>query len=141
MSDPSGPLINVGDLAQPVTTFIEKVSDCVGIIYEPRRIVRKAKAEAEADRIKALARLEIGDFERRTLNRMLAQGTREQERMENVVSKALPNIQPDAKPEELTEDWITAFFAHVRLVTDEEMQQLWARVLFVFVLEPVPSAL
>jgi hypothetical protein len=129
MSDPSAPLINIGDLAQPVTTLIEKVSDCVGILYEPSRIVKKAHAEAEADRIKALSRLEIGDLERRTLNRMLAEGTREQERMESILSKALPDIRSDAKPEALNEDWVTAFFSHARHVSDEEMQNLWARVL------------
>ena len=129
MSDPSGPLINIGDLAQPVTTLIEKVSNCVGTLYEPTRIVRKAKAEAEADRIKALARLDIGDLERRTLNRMLAEGTREQERMESILLKALPDIRSDAKPEALNEDWVTAFFGHSRHVSDEEMQNLWARVL------------
>lgn len=121
--------MNVGDLAQPFTTFIEKVSACIGILYEPKRIIKKAEAEAKADRIRALSQLELNQLEQRTLNRILTEGAKEQERMENVVSKALPNIQPDAKPEELTEDWITAFFAHVRLVTDEEMQQLWVRVL------------
>lgn len=129
MSDPSGSLFNIGDLAQPVTTLIEKVSACVGIFYEPTRIIRKAKAEAEADRIRAISRLEISDLEKRALNRILIEGAKEQERMESVLAKALPDIQPDAKPEELNEDWISAFFNHVRLVSDKEMQQLWARVL------------
>jgi hypothetical protein len=129
MSDSEGSFINIGDFAQPVNTLIEKVSAGIGLLYEPTRIVKKAKAEAEADRIKAISRLEISEQEKRTLNRIVTEGTKQQERMESVLAKALPAIQPDGKPEELNEDWITAFFNHVRLVSDEDMQQLWARVL------------
>jgi Protein of unknown function (DUF2806) len=129
MSDSPGPLINIGDLAQPVTTLIEKVSAAVGVLYEPTRIIKKAEAEAEADRIKAISRLEISDLEKRTLNRILTEGVKEQERMENVLRLALPDVQQDAKPQELNDDWIRAFFGHVRQVSDEEMQSLWARVL------------
>lgn len=131
MSDPSnsGSLINIGDLAQPATALIEKVSACIGIVYEPTRIIRKAKAEAEADRIRAISRLEVSDLEKRALNRILAAGAKEQERMEEVLSKAVPDIRPDAKPQDLEEDWLTAFFDHVRHVSDDQIQQLWARVL------------
>ena len=42
-------LINVElDLTKPVTALVEKIASGVGVLYEPRRIVLKAKADAEA---------------------------------------------------------------------------------------------
>ena len=46
--------VSLGDLAKPATVLIEKVSNAVGVLYEPRRIKKKAEAEAEAEKIKAL---------------------------------------------------------------------------------------
>jgi hypothetical protein len=42
------PIINLGGLAKPVTVLIEKISNAVGILYEPKKIVKRAKADAEA---------------------------------------------------------------------------------------------
>ena len=64
-----GSLINLGDLSKPATVLIEKVCNAVGIIYEPTRIKRQARAEVEADKIKALAQIEIRDIERREIGR------------------------------------------------------------------------
>ncbi len=44
-------LINLGDLSKPATILIKKISNAVGILYEPRRIKNTAKAEAEADKL------------------------------------------------------------------------------------------
>jgi hypothetical protein len=51
--------IDLGNLSKSATVLIKKVSDAVGILYEPRRIVKKAGAEAEAEKIKALASIKI----------------------------------------------------------------------------------
>ena len=42
------PLVNLGDLVKPIDTLIHKISDATGMLYEPRRIRRKAEAESEA---------------------------------------------------------------------------------------------
>ena len=51
----SNSLINLGDLAKPIDTLIHKISDATGVLYEPRRMRRKAKAESEAAIISAKA--------------------------------------------------------------------------------------
>ena len=38
-------------------------------------------------------------------------------------------MQADAHPENIEDDWVAHFFDRCRLISDEEMQQLWARVL------------
>ena len=55
-------LINLGDISRPATTLIEKVSDAIGGYCKPYPIKRVAKAEAEADLIKAEGQIEIDDL-------------------------------------------------------------------------------
>ena len=45
-------IINLGDLAKPATSLIEKISDAAGVLYEPARIRKKAEAEADAEIIR-----------------------------------------------------------------------------------------
>jgi Protein of unknown function (DUF2806) len=52
-----------------------------------------------------------------------------QTNMENITKKALPDLADESKPDQLDDDWLTNFFDRCRLVSDEEMQTLWSRVL------------
>ena len=122
-------VINLGDLAKPATVLIEKVSNAVGVLYEPRRIKNKAAAEAEADKIKALANIELSEIEQRGLERLVHQEGRKQENIENITAKAAKNLPPEAKTEELEEDWVAHFFDKCDKVSDETMQSLWSSLL------------
>lgn len=61
----SGPLLNIGELARPASILIEKVCNAVGILYEPTRVRRQAKAEAEAEKVRTLARIELEEIKKR----------------------------------------------------------------------------
>lgn len=75
----SGGLINLGELSKPATVLIERVSDAVGGLAKPWQIKRVASAEAEAEKIKALAQVEITDIQQRALVRMIREeGTRDE---------------------------------------------------------------
>ncbi len=54
----SNSLINLGDLSKPASILIEKISNAVGILYEPHRIRKKAEGEVDAEKIKALASID-----------------------------------------------------------------------------------
>lgn len=56
------PLAKLGDLSKPATTLIEKISEAVGGVFKPYQIVRVAKAEAEADRIRAESQIQVTDL-------------------------------------------------------------------------------
>lgn len=56
-------LVNLGDLSKPATVLIEKISDAIGALYKPRQIKRIAQAEAEAEKIKALAGIEVTEIQ------------------------------------------------------------------------------
>ena len=49
--------------------------------------------------------------------------------MEDITAKALPQLNEKAKPDSIEDDWIVNFFDKSRIVSDNEMQELWSRVL------------
>lgn len=122
-------IVNLGDLAKPATVLIEKVSSAVGILYEPRRIRKKAEAEAEAEKIKALAGIELSEIQQRGIERLIYQEARKQENIENITAQAARDLPPHADTENLDEDWIAHFFDRCEKVSDAEMQSLWSRLL------------
>lgn len=121
--------IDLGNLSKPATILIKKVSNAVGILYEPMRIVKKAKAEADAEKIKALTSIEISEIQTRGLARLVHQEGRKQENIERITAQAIESLQHDANVEELEEDWIAYFFKNCDTVSDKEMQSLWAKLL------------
>jgi len=127
MSDSS--LINLGEFTKPATVLVERVSDALGGIFKPWQIVRVATAEAEAQRIQEESQIEIDDLHRRALRRFLHEEAKKQKNIEAITQKALPDVNEKATPENIEEDWITNFFDKCRLISDSEMQGLWARVL------------
>lgn len=121
-------IFNVGDLAKPVDTLIQRTSDFIGATLAPRQLVRMAKAKVEADRIEKLGNAET-EIRERALQRLLAEEVRNQENIENIVRLALPEVKEDAKPEEISDDWLALFFEKSKRFSDEEMQNLWAKIL------------
>jgi hypothetical protein len=125
----TGPIANVGDLAKPVTALINKVAAALGGYFRPHQIRRVAQAEADAAIIRATADLQITELQRRALQRVLAEESRNQANIESITDQALPQLTAGATPEAVSDDWIVNFFDKARLVSEEEMQKLWARVL------------
>jgi hypothetical protein len=123
------PLIKLDELTKPATVLIEKISDAVGGVFKPYQIVRVAKAEAEADQIRAYSAIEITDLQRRAMHRFLVEEGKKQSNIEEIAGRALPLLNEDSKPQDVNDDWIANFFGNCRIVSDVEMQQLWARVL------------
>ena len=139
MSQETAPF-NVGDLVKPIDTLIHKISDATGVLYEPRRIRRKAtaesdaaiisaKAEAAVNIINAESEIEIADLHQRTVQRRVKEDMRDQRNMEDIIAQAVPDVNEEAKPDSMENDWIANFFDKCRLVSDSDMQSLWARVL------------
>lgn len=136
----SNSLINLGDLGKPIDTLINKISDATGVLYEPRKIRRKAEAESEAaitsakakaaaDIIKVESEIEITDLHQRAAQRLIQEEAKRQKNMEDIIAKAIPDVNENAKPGSVKDDWFANFFDKCRLISDTEMQSLWARVL------------
>lgn len=122
-------LAKLGDLTKPATVLIEKISDAVGGVFKPYQIVRVARAEAEADRIRAASQIQVTDLHRRAMHRFLEEEAKRQSNIEDITQKALPLLDEKAAPQNVEDDWITNFFDKCRIVSDDDMQQLWSRIL------------
>ena len=127
--DTSISLLNLGKLSKPANILIEKISNAAGVLFEPHQIKRVAKAKAEAARMKAQTEIEITDLHRRAARRWIEEEAQRQKNMEDISAKALPQLDENAKPDSVEDDWIVNFFDKSRIVSDNEMQELWSRVL------------
>jgi hypothetical protein len=133
-------IVNLGELSKPATVLIEKISDAVGGVFRPWQIKRVAEAEANAEIIRAkgaaqseLARakgqVELEELHERAFRRLVGGEAKKQENMEAVISKALPQLDENADPGAVSDDWLVQVLEKVRLVSDNEMQDLWAKIL------------
>lgn len=122
-------LIDLGDLSKPATVLVKKVCNAVGVLYEPTRIRKRAKAEADAAKTAALANIEISALEQRAVQRLIHQEARKQENIEAITAQAADALPDDADVENLDEDWVAHFFKNCDTVSDKEMQTLWSSLL------------
>ena len=122
-------LINVGDLTKPADTLIKKISNAVGVLFEPHQIKRVTKAKAEAAKTEAQSEIEITDLHRRAARRWIEEETQQQKNMEDITAKTVPQLNENSNPDSMENDWIVNFFDKSRIVSNDEMQELWSRVL------------
>ncbi|MCH8823375.1 MAG: DUF2806 domain-containing protein [Planctomycetes bacterium] len=122
-------IINLGELAKPAIVLVEKISDAVGGIFKPVQIKRVANAEAAAALIQAKSEIKITDLHQRAVYRFFNEEGKKQENIESITAKAIPQLEDTSQPEKLDDDWITNFFDKCRIVSDDDMQDLWSRIL------------
>ncbi|MBI4774202.1 MAG: DUF2806 domain-containing protein [Deltaproteobacteria bacterium] len=129
-----------GELTKPATLLIEKVSDAFGGLCKPWQIRRIAKAEgnalktkaqanAEAALIEARSEIEITELQRRGVVRLFMEEGIKQGNMESILGKAIPLLKNSATPQDMENDWIVNLLDKCRLISDDGMQVLWAKIL------------
>jgi hypothetical protein len=135
MSD-DGKLINVNfdlkgleGLSDAARIFSKRIADEVGAFTKPYHVRRLARAKADAAITHAKSVEKITEIQERGLRRMVIEEGKRQENIEAIASMAVPLIKESAKPDEIESDWISNFFDKCRLVSDSEMQRLWASLL------------
>ena len=97
-------IINLGELSKPAEVLIEKISEAVGGVFKPYQIVRVARAEAEAERIRAESQIQISDLHRRALHRFLEEEAKKQQNIEEITREALPQLNDKSQPEKIEKD-------------------------------------
>lgn len=135
-------------LSEPMTKLIEVISNGIGIAYEPIQKVLMAKAKSYEIKTLTDATKEIdgeitiknGDYEikmdtnsveGRSLKSLIAKEVKKQVNIESIICKASEFVKEkeSVSEEEVNQDWITRFFDIVQNISDEEMQNLWAKIL------------
>lgn len=119
--------------------LISTVSGAIGIVYEPTRIKRDAKAKAEELKIIADANREIRlkdieadeDIKDKIAIRTAQREIKRQYNIDNIVKYAASDIanENDVSDKPVDEDWITRFFNYAQDISNEEAQLLWGKLL------------
>ena len=122
-------MTGLGEWGGAAKALIEKVSDAIGGYSKPWQIKRVAKAEVESEIIKMHGKIEVEDVRRQAIARFVAEEAKRQNNIEEITRKAIPHLKDASSPQKIEDDWIVNFFDKCRIVSDEEMQSLWAKVL------------
>lgn len=140
-------LINLKDVSKPIIALIDALNRGVGVLYEPIRIRRLAKAKA--DEMLILAEAEQKKKEMFTavqnkldqtvpsdqlteiVSRIVSKEVKCQENIDAIVQVALADLEkekdiPDDKPDT---DWLTRFFNTAEGVSDDELRNTWGKIL------------
>jgi hypothetical protein len=127
----SSPLAKT-DLGPAAKSLVEKIASATGTLYAPLGTILQAYADASADKIKAVGKVEVELARRRALERLAAEETKKQNNLEAIHGKTFQLLDSKVGSEtieQMDEDWIVFHSEKARLVSDHEMQTLWARIM------------
>ncbi|GET22097.1 DUF2806 domain-containing protein [Prolixibacter denitrificans] len=145
-------------LSEPLKKLIEVISQGVGALSKPYLIRKTADAKAYeikviAESIKAnqksLKQIDYNEeklslasidgesikaelsLEERTKNRTDFKQQKKQKNIEVITQKAAEQLESEStvSEEPVDEDWTTRFFDYAEDISNEEMQEIWARIL------------
>lgn len=150
-------------LSGPLCKLIESVSRGVGKVYEPTHIKRIAKAKSEElKRISGAVNENIdlpisykgGEIEidssdveellKRTGERFIFQEIQKQQNIETVIGYAYSELEEeeeDVSEESVDTDWILRFMNSIEDISNQEMQELWGKILAGEVRQPTTYSL
>ncbi|MDR3258399.1 MAG: DUF2806 domain-containing protein [Fusobacteriaceae bacterium] len=146
-----GALINLHILVEPISKLIDVFSSAFGKIYEPFHIRRMTKAKSEeiriiAERIRENIDVPITynksadvsidtssseELRKRAGDRFVYQEIKKQQNIEAVADKTYDLLKNSEKvsSEPVNQDWMTRFFNSIEDISNEEMQNIWAKIL------------
>lgn len=120
-----------------IEKLIDVASKGMGVLYKPRAIRKEADAEAYKQEVlaKANAKSLIIEGEaklellERAKQRLLNQEMNRQINIEDIVEKSIPYLSEEVSENPVDEDWRTRFFKKAKDVSNEEMQEIWGKIL------------
>ncbi len=122
---------------KPIEKLIETVSLAVGTLYKPKAIRREADAEAykiekikeaEAKGMIITANAEI-EIAMRAKERFVLQEVNRQINIEDIVDKAALHLKEIVSDNPVDVDWRTRFFLKAQDISNEEVKEIWAKIL------------
>ena len=130
---PGFSLVDLSGFSKPANTLVAKIANSFGRHFDPSQRIRMAEAEAQADRILRVSAaetdIEVDELRQRAAGRFANEEMTKQLNMESILEKALPSLDDNANPEAMENDWIMNLFDKCRMVSDDDMQQIWAGIL------------
>ncbi|RKG56669.1 DUF2806 domain-containing protein [Corallococcus sp. CA054B] len=125
---------DLAGLSEPVQKLIQTVADGIGAVAYPWIVRREAKAIAEAHEILSESGLAFTSATMKSLpaqiaSRVAHQEAKRQRNLGQVVDAAQKALPENVSGDPVDSDWINRFFAVAQEVSNEQMQQLWGRML------------
>lgn len=122
-------LIDLNGLSHPATTLIEKISDAIGVWYEPHRMIKQAQAQAYVDLIKFNSARHLSQLEQRAMESFISKEAKKQDNIEKITTAAIAALDAKSKPEDIDSDWLSYFFNKCEHITEPQMQRVWGEIL------------
>ena len=124
----------------PAKALLDEILNAAGVDLEHHQPKRVAKDQAKAMLIKAQTEQKVelrrtqtkikeADMLRRAKYRRVYDDIRHQANAEKLIVKTLPQLSQQARPHDIKPDFIANVFDRTRNVSDDDMQELWARIL------------
>jgi hypothetical protein len=121
---------NLSALTKPIEKLIDSISNAIGVLYEPKRIIKKAKAKSTAQIIQDYTNTYSPEIIERLNQRLLTTEVKRQVNIESVIDKSLQYLPEDSNSElKPDNDWFSFFFENVQDCSREDIQDIWARLL------------
>ncbi|HAU1314582.1 TPA: DUF2806 domain-containing protein, partial [Legionella pneumophila] len=115
--------------SETLNLLIEKLSKAIGWYCEPKQIRRLAKADAEAKLISTNSDIKSQELYDAYEKRKIHQGIKDEKNISNIILKCLISMKEATKADDVDDDWLRFFFEKAKMVSDEQMQDIWANLL------------
>lgn len=129
---------DLAGLSEPLTKFLDLIGKGIGTLYKPRAIRKEADAEAykverlavaEAKKIMIEGEAKISILER-AKQRLVYEEIIKQDNLESIAEKSIAYLdESKVTGEEVDPDWRTRFFEKAKGISNEEVQEIWAKIL------------
>ena len=122
---------------KPLEKLIETVSSAIGTLYKPTQIRKEAKAKAEAlimqKEAEAKGMIIIADANdeiiERTKKRIALQEINRQMNIEDVADRSIKYLSKNVSDTPIDFDWKNRFFNKVQDINNDELKEIWAKIL------------
>ncbi len=127
--------VSVSAGAAVTKRFLGMVGQAVGTVFSPARLLttavdnKVARMQQKNAHALELDKLEFEALRQRTASSITLQHIQEQKNKEDITAKAVNNLNPDAKPEEMDPDWVTNFYNKCKTTANSKKQHYWSRLL------------
>lgn len=116
-------------LSAPLTKLIEVIAAGCGKAYGPTDVRRTARAQGDAAVILAEAEARRSEIALRAAQRLLDVEEMRQRNIESIAAVAAEQLSEAVSDAPVNPDWAARFFREAQDVSNEQMQQIWGKLL------------
>lgn len=112
--------------SKTANNLLNKIANVVGYVFE----IKKHKKDAQKSLIDEIAnRTDINPIERMAIISDYKKVIKHYKNTTNIIERALVDLEPNAKADDIKDDWIETFFEYAEKVSDEDIQLVWSKLL------------